>query len=87
MVNNSEKLANKLGELEMKLDSFPISAHDVAAFAEENGFDKQVVNFYRSFPPNTVFNSLNEFIEITDEVELLERGMSEQPIEELRSPV
>lgn len=62
---------SQLYDLIEAVPRFPISARQLAAFARRKGADKKVVNFYKYFPTQTLFNSPEDLAARSEMVEMM----------------
>lgn len=83
MLSAQPKLAD-LRALINKIDDFPVSAREVTNIAIRSGAKRAVVDFYRAFPRDTVFDDQEELTARSEQVEMLNEE-SDQPPEILTS--
>lgn len=67
-----------------KVPHYPVAAKDVTRLAESSGADHEVVEFYRSFPDDTVFEDKEDLLVRTEAIEAMARD--DQPREIYRAP-
>lgn len=65
---------------------FPIQNRQVILAAQRFWFNSDVIDFLKLFPPDTVFQSREDFIERCQQLELLIQEERDAPLEKLRSP-
>lgn len=74
----------ELKSLIEKVPSYPIDVKQLTGLAKQQGFAKEVIAFYKAFPPDQIFNDKEDLISRTEAVEILHH--QEAPPEQWRSP-
>ena len=75
---------NKIRELAIAVQSFPVTCHDIVQRAEELHFDEVTVNFLKRFAGDMRFDNQAELLEQCSILEdIIEEGKG-QPPERLR---
>ena len=67
-----------------KVPHYPISAPEVTRIAKDKGADKDVIEFYGSFPDRAVFSDKEDLVVRTESLEILSRD--DQPQEFFNAP-
>ena len=75
----------KFHKLINAIRDYPVTADEVMQIARKLDAPEEVVAFYCEFPPDAVFSDRGDLITRTEEVEIFEESMPDQPEEEIRS--
>lgn len=75
---------SELRSLIDKVPTYPITAGGLVKLAISEGSAKEIVDFYRAFPPDEIFNDKDDLLARTEAVEILHH--QEAPAEKLRAP-
>ncbi len=65
--------------------NYPLSAARLVAVAKRQGYPKEVIEFYKSFPEDYVFASKNDLLDRTDLLEILHHDLPEEPQEQMHA--
>ena len=66
--------------LASKVANFPISAKQLVELATDERFPKEVIDFYRAFPKNEVFQTEEDLLARTEQLEIM-HSEADQPAE------
>ena len=69
-----------------KVQSFPISARQLLDYAAKSRAPREVVDFYKTFAPDRIFEDKDDLECSSEQVDLMRKEGSGMPLEEERSP-
>lgn len=72
-----------LHSLISKVPAFPINTHDLVELASKYRFPKTVIDFYKAFKPDQVFQDRDDLATKTESLEILHHETA--PMEEMRA--
>lgn len=70
-----------LEALGLKVPTFPFSLRQLIRLAREEHFPEEVINFYKSFPVDEVFEDADDLMARTEQVEIMMHEEADQPFE------
>lgn len=79
-----QPLLTDLHSLISKVPVYPISAKQLIDLASQKRVPKPVIDFYKAFPPDEVFEDKEDLLSRTEHVEMLHHQAS--PKEEMHAP-
>jgi len=77
---------DKIRSLAQLVGSFPATIYEISELARAHGFGENMQGFLGLFPDNGTFESVDDFITLCQELEVLMREEREAQDEILRSP-
>ena len=72
IILNSQPTLTDLEALISKVPSFPFSVKQLIRLAREAHFPEEVINFYKTFPKDEVFEDAEDLIARTEQVEMMQ---------------
>lgn len=75
---NSQPTLSDLEALISKVPIFPFSIKQLIELAREEHFSEEVINFYKTFPKDEVFEDAEDLIARTEQVEMMQHEEHEQ---------
>lgn len=77
ILDNQPRLAD-IEALIKRVPHFPFSIKQLVELAREEHFTEEVVRFYKSFPPDEVFEDPEDLATRTEQVEMMQHEEKEQ---------
>jgi hypothetical protein len=77
---------NQLYRLIDRVPRYPLSIQRLLKFARDSGAPDEVVNFYKSFANDQVFDSKDDLAGRTEQLEIMRHDETEMPLEEPKVP-
>lgn len=68
------------------VESFPVHAKELADLAVAEGFNRRVIDFYRSFPQDQLFTDKDDLVGRSEQVQMMSVEEEDQPWEVTLSP-
>lgn len=62
-----------------RVPSFPFSVKQLLGLAREEHFPEEVINFYKIFPKDEVFEDADDLVTRTEQIELMQHEEASQP--------
>lgn len=75
----------KLHALVGRVRNYPITAAHVVNLAVRTHASQDVVEFYKAFPPDEIFSNRDDLLTRSEQVELFEEQLEDEPEEFFRS--
>lgn len=79
-----EPTLTELHSLISKVSSYPIAANRLVNLAQRKGMSNAVVNFYKDFPQDEIFDDEDDLLSRTENLEILHHQTA--PKEEMHAP-
>ncbi|OVE78973.1 hypothetical protein BVY00_01575 [bacterium G20] len=76
---HSQPTLTDLEALAAKVPTFPFSVKQLINLAREEHFPEEVINFYKAFPKDEVFEDIEDLIARTEQVEIMQHDETGQP--------
>ena len=76
----------ELNRLAKAVDNFPITASQVTELSQDKSFNDSVTSFYSTFPANEVFESYDDLLTRSEQVQIMNAEQPDQPWEATLSP-
>lgn len=62
-----------------KVPHFPFSIRELIELAEEEHFPEDVIDFYKTFPDDEVFEDADDLLTRTEQIEIMQHEEAKQP--------
>ncbi len=76
---HSQPTLTDLEALAAKVPAFAFSVKQLINLAREEHFPEEVINFYKTFPKDEVFEDIEDLIARTEQVEMMQHEEVNQP--------
>ncbi len=70
-----------LRELVELVDHYPVRVEELLELARRHNFPPEIIKFYASFAPGHIFADRDELVAETEQIEVLEHEMVDEPAE------
>ena len=77
---------SQLQNFAAKVRTYPVSVRQLLDFADQKGEPKTVVNFFRSFPQDQVFDDKEDLASRTEQVKIMRQEEQKMPPEQQVAP-
>lgn len=67
--------------LTKRISHFPFSVKQLIQLARQEHFPESVIRFYKTFPPDEIFEDAEDLMARTEQVELMHHAEQDQPSE------
>jgi len=82
----TDRTHDSLNSFIARVSSFPLSARQLVEYAASVRAPKEVIEFYKKFTPDRIFEDKEDLSASTEQVDILRREEPGMPREEERSP-
>jgi len=73
----------QLHELIASVKNYPVKSHELVELAAKKRAPRSVVRFYKDFPANQTFDDADDLAARSEQIQIMESDLPEQPWEQL----
>jgi hypothetical protein len=77
---------SKLDSFASKVRNYPVSVRQLLRLAKQNGEPPEVINFYKSFASDAVFDNPDDLSGRTEQVEIMRQEEADMPKDDMIAP-